>query len=310
MANQTAQRSGVSPAGRAAIALPALFVGATCIAFAPIFVRLSEVGPSATAFWRVAFSIPLLALWMAREQRRADAPRRALGWRDYWRLSAAGVFFAADLALWHWSIKFTTVANATLFANFAPIFVTMAAFFLFRERFKPLFLLGLALAVGGATVLVGASVQLSTRHLIGDGLGIVTAVFYGAYIVAVGRLRSRYSTATIMTWTGVVCALVLATVALLSGESLAAATLSGWLVLLGLGLTSQVAGQSLIAFALAHLSAAFGSISLMLQPVVAAALAWALLAEGLGARQIVGGTVVLIGIFLANRGRDRGRTSG
>lgn len=284
------------------IALIALLTGALGIAFAPIFVRLSELGPVATAFWRLGFAVPALWVWMALEPKGAGRARRPSSLSDYGRLTAAGLFFAGDLAVWHWSIKYTSVANSTLLANFAPIFVTLVSWLVFKERFTRTFVLGLALALGGAVVLMGRSLQLSPDHLFGDALGLLTAVFYGGYILSVGRLRAEFSTATIMTWSGVVTGAALLPLALLSGESLIARTATGWAVLLGLALVSHAGGQSLIAYALAHLPAAFSSVSLLLQPAAAAVLAWVLLGEPLGALQAVGAAIVLTGILLARRG--------
>ena len=284
------------------LALGTLLLGAVGIAFAPIFVRLSELGPSATAFYRLLFALPALWLWLQVQRQRPRQPAGPRGFRDCARLAAAGLFFAGDLALWHWSILFTSVANATLLANFAPIFVTLGAWILFRERFSRLFLAGLVSGVSGAIILMADSITISREHLIGDGLGLLTAVFYGAYLLTVSRLRRDFSTATIMTWSGTVTCLALLPIALLSGEGLVASSLSGWLTLLGLGLVSHAAGQSLIAYALAHLPAGFSAVSLLLQPVIAALLAWALLAEALAPLQGLGGLVVLAGIVLARRG--------
>ncbi|CAO3413358.1 DMT family transporter [Azospirillum doebereinerae] len=282
------------------VALIALLAGALGIAFAPIFVRLSEVGPVSTAFWRVAFAAPVLALWMAAETRGRS--RRPSSVRDYARLSLVGLFFAGDLAVWHWSIRYTSVANATLLANFAPLFVAPVAWFLFKERFTGRFVAGMLLALAGALILMGQSLRLSADHLFGDALGLLTAAFYGGYILSVGHLRAEFSTATIMTWSGVITALVLLPLALVSGESLTPSSLDGWAVLLGLALFSHAGGQSLIAYALAHLPASFSSVSLLLQPAAAAVLAWMLLGEPLGALQAVGAAVILVGILMARRG--------
>lgn len=286
------------------IAFVALLAGAVGIAFAPIFVRLSELGPSATAFWRLAFATPALWAWMALETRSGPAPgsRRPSSAGDYARLMAAGLFFAGDLAVWHWSLRYTSVANSTLLANFAPIFVTLVSWLVFKERFTRTFVLGLMLALTGAVVLMGRSLQLSADHLFGDALGILTAAFYGGYLLSVGRLRAEFSTATIMTWSGVVTAAALLPIALLSGEGLIATSVGGWAVLLGLALFSHAGGQSLIAYALAHLPAAFSSVSLLVQPAAAAVLAWVLLGEPLGPMQAVGAAIVLTGIMLARRG--------
>ena len=153
------------------IALGALFGGAVGIAFAPIFVRLSEVGPSATAFWRLALALPALWVWVGLERRDRRAAAQPSASADYRRLLVAGLFFAADLAVWHWSIRFTSVANATLLANAAPIFVTLGAWLWFGQRVTATFILAMVTVLAGATVLVGISVQLSAQHLVGDPFG-------------------------------------------------------------------------------------------------------------------------------------------
>ena len=283
------------------IAFVALLSGALGISFAPIFVRLSELGPSATAFYRLSFAVPFLMLWMSLENRGAAAPRRPSRAADYRGLILAGLFFAGDLAVWHWSIRLTSVANATLLANAAPIFVTLCGWLLFGERFTLTFLAGMGVALTGTAVLMGSSVSLGLDHLLGDGLGLLTAVFYAAYLLTVKRLRSEFSTATIMAWSGAVGALALLPITLLSGEGLIAPTAYGWGVLLALALLSHTVGQSLIAYALAHLPAAFSSVSLLLQPAAAAVLAWLILSEPLGPLQGVGGVVVLAGIAVAHR---------
>ncbi len=299
------QTEDAQDGGRTArIALAILLLGALGIAFAPIFVRLSELGPTATAFHRLLLALPALWLWRHVESRGPRRPRQPAGWPDYLELIAAGLFFAGDLAFWHWSIGYTTVANATLLANFAPVFVALFGFALFGQRFSRTFLIGMSLALAGACVLMGQSLALGPGHLLGDALGVITAMFYGAYIIAVGRLRARFSTATIMAWSGLVTCAALLPIALISGESLIATTVFGWAMLLGLALISHAGGQSMIAYALAHLPAAFGSVSLLLQPAAAAVLAWLILGEALGPWQAFGAVVILGGIYLARRGSE------
>jgi drug/metabolite transporter (DMT)-like permease len=215
----------------------------------------------------------------------------------------AGLFFAGDLAVWHVSILFTSVANSTLLANFAPIFVTLGAWLLYGQRVTPTFLVGMALALAGAVLLVGPGFSAdSGRVLLGDALGVVTAVFYGAYMLAIARARKHGDTASIMVRSTATCALVLLPVALAFGDRMLPSSAAGWLVLLGLALVCQSAGQSLIAYAMAHLPASFSAVSLLVQPVLAALYAWLLLGERVGALQAIGGLVVLIGIMIARRG--------
>ena len=105
-----------------------------------------------------------------------------------------------------------------------------------------------------------------------------------------------------MTYGGIVTCVALLLIALLSGEHLLATSAYGWLMLLGIAFVSQVGGQNLITYALADLPAAFSSVGLLLQPVAAGVLAWAILGESLGWWQALGGAVVLTGIVLARRG--------
>lgn len=272
-------------------ALPALLLGAVFIALSPIFVRLSEAGPTATAFWRAALAVPVLWIFF---RGPLKGPKLLF--------VAAGVAFAGDLAFWHAAIQHTSVANSTLLANLASIFVTLAAWVLWRERPKPLFLAALALALIGVGLLVHTSLSFSRTALLGDALGVVTAMFYAWYILAVKGLRDRgAATLQVMAVTSTLTAAILLPVALATGEPMLPSSAYGWGVLLGLALVSHAAGQGLIAYALAHLPAPFTSVGLLLQPVMAACFAWILLSEPLVALQIAGGLVVLAAIWLARR---------
>jgi drug/metabolite transporter (DMT)-like permease len=278
-------------------ALATLLFGAACIALSPIFVRLSEAGPTATAFWRVALAVPVL--WILVFTKRSSGSFSG----KTFLLLAAGLAFAGDLAFWHSSIKLTSVANSTLLANLASIFVTLAAWIFLRQKPTGVFLAGLSAALVGVAMLVQTSLAFSSTGLLGDALGLVTAMFYAGYILAVKGLRDRGETALrLMAITTTITAVILFPIALASGETMLPQTLYGWAVLLGLAWISHAGGQGLIAYALAHLPATFTSVGLLLQPVIAAFFAWTLLGEPLVPLQVAGGIVVLVGIYLARRG--------
>jgi drug/metabolite transporter (DMT)-like permease len=282
--------------------LTALVAGAVAIGFAPIFVRLSPVGPSATAFWRLILALPPLWLWMSWEREGRGKHRPPSSRSDYLLLSLAGFFFAGDLSLWHWSVKLTSVANATLLVNFAPVFVTLGGWLIFSQSVRIIFVLGMGLALGGMTLIAGNSFRIGLQHFLGDSLSFTAALFYAGYLLSVKYLRDHFSTSTIMAWSGLISTVVLLPVTLISGESFQVENLHGWMILIGLALISHVGGQSLIAYALAHLPASFSSVGLLVQPVAAALLAWFLLNETIGGWQTLGGVLVLFGILVARRG--------
>jgi drug/metabolite transporter (DMT)-like permease len=282
------------------LAIAALVLAACAIGFSPIFVRLSETGPVATGFYRTALALPILIVWSIGE-RRLHKPSAAAGsWRNRLLIGFAGFCFAGDLATWHWAIKLTPVANATLLANLAPIFVTLGAAIFFRERVTRGFAVALACSLVGSIVLASSHLALDA-NLAGDGWAVITALFYAGYFLALSRVRIQVSAATAMMWSTGLSALWLLPLALWDGETMLPATSHGWALLVGLALVAQVAGQSLVGWALAHLPASYSAISLLLQPVVAASLAWALLDEPLGWQQGIGGMIILISIVAARR---------
>lgn len=289
------------------LAVAALFAGACAIGTSAVLVKLADVGPLSSAFWRVALAVPVLWLWARCDEKPAAGTRSS---KDFGVVLLAGLFFAGDLAFWHGSIVLTSVANATLLANCAPIFVTLAAWLLFGRRPRMQFVGGLVTALVGMVMLLRRDFSHSGSALVGDALGLVTAMFYAAYQLAVTRARRSVSTARIMLVSGLVTSTVLLPLALISGERFIPADEIGWLPLIGLALISQVGGQSLIAYAMAHLPATFSSVGLMLQPVVAAVLAWVVLSEALTASAVAGGVLVLVGIRIAHGARSDEQTGG
>ena len=268
------------------------------IASAPIFVRLAETGPLATAFWRVLLSLPLAWAWWLVHRRQDDLPQ---GSRKLAPLVWAGVFFAGDLGIWHLSIMLTPVANATLLVNLAPVFVTLGAWLLFGQRARPLFWAAMALALIGASLLVRASIAASGRQMLGDLLAVLAAVSYAGYLLAVSRARLAWPTAALMAIGASITAATLLPFVLISGEVMWPVSGRGWLILVLLTLIAQLLGQGLITYALAHLPASFSAVGLLVQPVMAAVFAWLILGETLTWTQAAGGVVVLAGIWLARR---------
>ena len=282
----------------AAFAVTALFVGATCIGASALWVKVSETGPVSTAFWRVFLALPLLWVWTLAERGR---PARAVPTTERRLMLWAGLYFAGDLIVWHWSIMLTSIANATLLANLAPIFVALAAWILLHRTPSGRFLAGLATALAGMAVLIEGDFRLGASQVLGDALGVVSAMFYAGYQLVVTRLRASASTASIMAWSGAITAAVVLPLALASGEQFLPLTGGGWGKLIALALISQVVGQSLIAYAMAHLPATFSSVGLLFQPVMAALFAWILLGETLGWLAIAGAIMVLVGIRIVHQ---------
>lgn len=287
------------------LALPALLLGAVGIGFAPIFVRVAGdagVDPVASAFWRQAIAAPMLLIYMG------VAGRLWQGWSGpiIGFTVAAGIFFAADMGLWHWSITLTSVANATLLANLNAVFVAVIGFLFFKERLRLPFWAGLAAAGGGAAFLLLGSATAAPARLAGDILGVATALMYTGYFITGRAARRTKDTASVLGLSTAVSALALGfCLPMIDGDLLPSSPM-GWAPLAGLALISQVGGQGLILYAMGHLPAAFAALSLLLQPVVAALAAYWLFGETLGPMEWLGSALVLAGIILARWGSRAG----
>jgi len=284
--------------------LLALLAGAVALGSSPILVRLSELEPTATAFYRVALAAPafLMFSWGNLERRRRDPSTASV---ELLWLVAAGGFFALDLLCLHWSLRYTSVVNSTLFLNFAPIFVSLGAWIAFRIPPKPRAVLSYIIAIGGVALLIGSVSSFQRGKLFGDVLGLAAGAAYGAYLLVVGRYRDRTSTSRVMGVTTLSCACVLLPATLVMGESLVPRTATAWATLIALALITHAGGQGLLVFAMRYFPVFTSSVTLLLQPVVAACGAWIIFSETLGPWQILGGGIVLFGILLCH-GATRG----
>lgn len=280
---------------RVGLAIVALALGAVAMGASVLFVRWADVGPYASAFWRVFLALPFLFAWM-RLAPRSARPARLFSDRT---VLLAGLFFTGDLFFWHLAILGTTVANATFLATTAPIVVALGAWLFLSEAVGRRILIGLALCILGGVALVGESYGLKPQRLMGDLFGLATAVFFGAYMLAVRAGRARHGAAALMFASTAITAACLFVIALCLEPRILPQSAQGVAALLALAVISQVGGHGLVAVALGTLPATFSSLVIFLEAIAAASFGWMLLNEPLGLVQTLGGVLILIGIWIA-----------
>ena len=218
----------------------------------------------------------------------------------------AGMFFAFDLALFNTAVLSTSAANATLLGNNAPIIVGLGSWIIFRKRPRAIFWIGLALALVGSACIVGNDVLRRAAFGSGDAMAIGASVFFAAYLLTIERVRTGVDTLTLTTLAASASSVTLLVLCLLLRVPLSGYPPHAWLSLIGLGVVSQVGGYLAVTYALGHLPATVTSVGLLAQAPLTALLAIPLLGEPLIASQIVGGALVLTGIYVVNR---RSRTA-
>ena len=271
------------------LAFAAAVVANVALAFGPWFVRIADTGPVAAGFWRITLAIPLLVALSVVTRARPMRLRGAV----WLMLAAGGIGFAADLGSWHLGILRTTLANATLFGNSATLIFPIYGFLVARAWPSRAQALALFIAFCGAALLMGRSYSLDPRNLAGDLLCLLAGIFYTLYFVVMARVRVSMDPIPALTLSTIASALPLLGFALLLGERIVP---THWGALIALALCSQVLGQGLMIYALGKLSPLVIGITLLVQPVVAAAIGWIVYDERLGLPDVVG--VVLVGIAL------------
>lgn len=280
-------------------AFMALCLGAVAMGISPIFVRFAaaDVGPFASAFWRVALSLPVVYGWMVIEEKRAPpgAPRRSYTGATI----LAGLAFSGDLFFWHLAILKTTVANATFFATTAPLFVILIVWLVLKQRVSRGTILGLLFCLLGGGALIGQSLQVDPARIRGDLYGLCTAFFFGLYFLAVGRARDHAGAARVTFEAEIVTSAVLLVIAILFDTRVVPHTWQGIAALIAMAFISQAGGQGLLAVALGRLPPVFSSLVIFLEAIAAALFGWLILAEALTPIQGFGGALILVGIWAA-----------
>lgn len=277
-----------------------LLAGAALISFAPVFVRLVDVPPTSSAFYRTLLGGLMLAVFV-----RLSRQTLWGGPRVFWPLMIAGAFFALDLWAWHQSIWYVGPGLATLLANFQVFFMALAGVFLLREPARPVLWIAIPLALTGLGLIVGVDWDsLGPDYRLGLAYGLLTAFAYAGYLLSLRRARlagSQASVAGDLTVASLVSAAWLWVVAQLEGVSLAVPSLADWTLLGAYALVAQVLGWILITGALSRVRASTVGLLLLLQPTLAFVWDVLLFGRAFGPTETVGALLSLAAIYLGSR---------
>jgi drug/metabolite transporter (DMT)-like permease len=284
---------------RAKIVLP---LGLAAISLSSIFIKLCEAPPLVICAYRLGLAAWLLFLFNLRPL------RRELGLLTRGELLLAllaGLFLSLHFAFWITSLKYTSVASSVIFVTTNPIFVALASVFFLRERLSlPLFF-SVLVAVGGGLVIGWGDWRLGEKTLWGDFLALLGAVMATGYLLAGRRLRSQMSLGPYITLVYGVAGTLLVLFALLNGDPFFGYSRKDYLLFVLLALLPQLIGHTTVNWALRFFSATLVAVFILGEPILATVLAYFLLAEPIGGSLFLGGTLVLLGIYLSAREERR-----
>ena len=273
-----------------------LLIGASMLGGSGIFVKLSDSSPSLIAFYRSLFALPFLYAWMKFEERN-DSAKIIWDKKTFFFLVLGGLCFALDMSIWNWSLTFTSVANATLMANIAPVFVVIFGVLFLGYKIEIFFVVTLLLALIGVFLVILPGEQIM---VFGDSLGILAAVFYAGYILSIKDLTTILQPARTLFLVTIITTLCLLPISLIEADSLILSK-SEFFILISYAIFSQTLAQGLITSGISKVSAHLSSLVLLMQPVAAAFYGWFFLQELLSPLQMAGGLIVLAAIYLASR---------
>ncbi|MBD2507867.1 DMT family transporter [Nostoc muscorum FACHB-395] len=277
------------------------------ISLAPSLTKLcqQEIGANAVVFHRSWIATIVFALWNLleafRSQQSDNEPieNEPFTSQEVWLLLAMGTSAGTYLLLWAWSLSQTSVANVALLSNLNSLFVALAGYVLFGRRFDNRFVIGLVIALAGAIAFELNKVQFATDQILGDTLALLTAIFMATCMLLIERLRTRFSTATIMLWRCGVTTMFLLPVLPFLEDRLLPYSWTGWFFIIFQALFCQVLGQGLLAYSLSRISSSVVAVTLLLEPVLASIFAWFIFSEQVGLFDWATFAVVLVGIYLA-----------
>jgi drug/metabolite transporter (DMT)-like permease len=273
-----------------------LVVGTVAVGFAAIFIRAADAPSLSIAFYRNAIAAAiLLPLAIVRH----PGELRGLTRRQVALMVLSGAFLALHFATWISSLALTTVAASVVLVTSAPIFTVAAERVFFGTRVSRRVMAGILLALLGTLIISGGALAVSGRAALGDLLALVGAVAGAGYFLAGQRLRPAVS---LLTYVGVVyaiCAALLLAAVLVAGDPLGGFDAETWWMLVLLALVPQIVGHTTFNYLLADLSATVVAVAVMGEPVVSALLAVAFFGEVPSWATIVGGAVLLAGIYVA-----------
>lgn len=292
------------------VAIASLCIAVLAISFAAIFIKLSEsdISPNATVFNRLWIATVALGMWNVIRatyiKLKPDKPpvlqvNNSLDTiKNFGLLLLIGVAYFAFQSTWAWSLSHTSVAISTVLHNLAPVFTGLGAWLIFRQQFDRIFLIGMALTLGGVVAIGLEDWQIATVKIEGDFAALISAIFYGGYILILEELRSRLNATIILMWSSLIGAAIVLPILLITQDKLFPSSWQGWLAVISLAIICQAVGQGLVAYSLNKLSASFVALFLVLDPVLSAIEAWIIFSERLSFLSWMAFAIVLLGIYI------------
>ncbi|MDR9899094.1 DMT family transporter [Aetokthonos hydrillicola Thurmond2011] len=291
---------------KATEAIIAAFLAIWIFGIMAILIRWSEneISPTATMFNRCWIAVVIFGVWqelsLLRQRWLGKQPiiKQSFNTKQILLLTVTAAFLCGTQILWAWSLTQTSVANSALIHSLTPLFTVLVGYLLFNQRFDYKFLIGLAIAMVGTIALGLNDLQVASIKLQGDLLALLSALLWGAYLLAVEKLRTQLSVTTILTWVCRIGTGFYLLILFTTHDEWFPQSWHGWLSVIALALT-LIFANGLLAYSLKYLPSSLVAMINLLDPVVSAFLAWIIFAEALSWLNLLDFAIIMLGLYLA-----------
>ena len=274
-----------------------LTIGVICISTAAVIIRLIEAPATAIAFYRLAiasiFILPLSSFL------RNTNGLNQIRLQDTLMCLAASVAISIHFVAWIASLEYTSVASSVILVTTSPLIVAFLSKLFFREHLHKNVYVGIALGLIGAVVLTGGDSRLEGRELWGDLLAFIGALSFAFYLILGKRVRTRLNNLDYTSFVFLSASVMLFVISVIANQPLWNFDSKSIIFIVTLAIIPQLIGHSSITWALGSVKATLVSVAIMAEPVGAILLAWLILNEHPSLANLIGGLIILSGIFIA-----------
>ncbi|MFZ5651532.1 MAG: DMT family transporter [Bacillota bacterium] len=274
----------------------AILMAVLAAAFSSIFTKLSTAPPLAIAFYRLLFTVLMIAPLSINKKGLRELA--GIGSRDLLMALLSGFFLAAHFAVWITSLSYTSISSSTVLVTMQPLFVIAGGILFLGEKIRRAGLAGAALSLAGSMLIGINDFKVGGMALYGDLLAFSGAVFVAAYFLIGRNLRGKLSLFTYVFLVYGTSAVVLLCFNLLAGSPLYPYPAADWVWFAALALVPTIFGHTVFNWALKYVKAAVVSVSVLGEPVGATMLAYFIFGQAPTVLQVAGGIVIITGLYI------------
>jgi drug/metabolite transporter (DMT)-like permease len=270
----------------------AILIAVVAVSFSAILIRWSDSHPFVIAAYRMGItSLILLPLVLAKYISEIKKIKR----NELIFMIAIGMILALHFGSWIASLEETSVASSVILVTSHPLFVAIVSHYIFREKLQ---------TIGYIGILTIGDYELGGSNLKGDVLALIGSIAAGIYILGGRKSRRSVSLIPYVFIVYSICTICLLAACVAVSAPLYPLPLSEYELFILMAIIPTILGHTFYNYALKYVKAQVISVSLLGEPIGSSILAYILLSEAAPRFTIIGGALILPGIYLAYIGRN------